>query len=141
LRNADNVLGVTVSPKWAIENDHDFKVKTKADVGPTRMKTEKNSKEVTSIIDFIEARSQEQPKHIRPPKNVCFSEADSELDRWRSRAADDELVYYEQTVTRAPKYPVVLGDPQHKARNKHVVYENAPQSLREVEATATFGRG
>jgi hypothetical protein len=139
LRNAGNIFGTPVSPKWAIENDHDFATKTMADVGPTRMRTEKNSKEAKSVIDLIETRAQSQPAQIRPPTNACSGETDSGLDRWRSFASDKELVFYEQTVTRTPKYPVVLGDPQHKARNKRVVFDNAPQSLREVEATATFG--
>jgi hypothetical protein len=89
----------------------------------------------------IEARSQQQPKSIRPPTGVCLKEIDSDIDRWKSHAADDDLVYYEQSMTKTPKFPVVLGDSQHKAKKKRIVFENAPQSLREVESTTTFGSG
>lgn len=41
-------------------------------------------------------------------------------------------------LSREPEYPVVLGDPQHTMRDLPVVYENAPNSLREVEAGARF---
>lgn len=142
LRNADSVLGIPVDSRWAIENNHDFTTKTEEDFGSTRMITQKGSGEVKSLPDLVERRAQAQPKPIVPPANACFTEVDSELDRWKSKAAGNhELMYYEQTMTQVPKYPVVLGDPQHKARNKSIVYENAPQSLREVEATANFGSG
>jgi hypothetical protein len=38
---------------------------------------------------------------------------------------------------RAPQRHVVLGDSQHLGRFD-VVFENAPQSLRDVEETTTF---
>lgn len=141
LRNAQDVLAIPVNPIWAIDNDHDFRVKTPADVGPTRMRTQKRSKEVESVMKTIETRSQQQPKSIRPKAGTCLKEIDSDIDRWKSHAADDELVYYEQSMTHTPKFPVVLGDAQHKAKKKRVVFENAPQSLREVESSATFGCG
>jgi hypothetical protein len=141
LRNAHDVLTIPVDPRWATENDHDFTSKTPADVGPTRMRAQKRSAEVGSLMKTIEARSQQQPKSIRPSAGSCLREIDSSIDRWKSHAADDELVYYEQSMTKTPQFPVVLGDAQHKAKKKRIVFENAPQSLREVESTTTFGSG
>ena len=37
-----------------------------------------------------------------------------------------------------PVQNVVLGSPIHKHKNLKVVYENAPQSLRDVEETIDF---
>jgi hypothetical protein len=41
-------------------------------------------------------------------------------------------------MIRDPKYPVLLGDPQHEVNNIPVIFQNAPQSLREVESTTRF---
>ena len=97
--------------------------------------------EIKKLLEIVETRAQNQPAQIKPKPDVCYNELDSDLDSWRSAASDDELVYYEQTFTKTPEYPVVLGDPQHKAQNKRTVFKNAPSSLRDVEAEATFGSG
>jgi hypothetical protein len=62
----------------------------------------------------------------------------SELDKWHLQANNpDPLVYSEWTLSVVPQNKVVLGDPQH-AEHGLAVYENAPQSLRVVEATTAF---
>jgi len=61
------------------------------------------------------------------------------MDKWETAAkSQDSLIYYEPTMIRKPENPVVLGDPQHEASGLTTVFRNAPQSLREVESTATF---
>jgi hypothetical protein len=139
LRNAENIGGVPINQDWAVENDPEIPSKAKIEVGPMKMRTQRRSKEVEAVLDLLEDRSQTQPDRIRPPVDVCFNEACSEMDKWKSDSSKEELAYYEYAMTREPKYAVVLGDPQHKSSKKTVVFENAPQSLREVEATATFG--
>lgn len=59
------------------------------------------------------------------------------LDRWRNVAQQvgDNLKYAEYVK---PLNPVVLGDPKHKHAGLTVVYENAPQSLRDLEETTGF---
>lgn len=49
----------------------------------------------------------------------------------------DEFVYSEPAVIRAPRRHVVLGDSQHLGRFE-VAFENAPQSLRDIEETTMF---
>jgi len=67
-------------------------------------------------------------------------EVSSELDRWEAFALQRQrdLVYYESSMRKEPCLPVVLGDPAHEERHIPQVFRNAPQSLREVEATTTF---
>lgn len=65
----------------------------------------------------------------------------SQADRWENiarKTMDAELKFFEYTFG-APQKHVVLGDPHHKsADDLEVVYENAPQSLREIEETTGF---
>jgi hypothetical protein len=139
LRNAKVLKNYPVDERWPLENDH--RVGISNDSGPKRMRSQKTSDEVKTLLDIVEERSQSQPTSIKPVAAVCAKELDSDLDKWRSAASEVDLMYYEQTMTKTPKCPVVLGDPQHKAKNKKIVYENAPTSLREVEGSATFGSG
>lgn len=93
-----------------------------------------------ALINAIETRSQNQPEGCKPVHAIVYNEIASELDRWETAAkALSSLIYYEPTMIREPQNPVVLGDPQHEERNLPVVFRNSPQSLREVEPTATFG--
>ncbi len=65
---------------------------------------------------------------------------ESQTDRWAMIARDrdtSELVFVEYPFTK-PKKNVVLGDPYHKAFHLKMIFENAPQSLREVEETTGF---
>lgn len=64
----------------------------------------------------------------------------SQIDRWKNEAnrlSTSGLVYFEYPYN-LPKKNVVLGDPYHKRHGIEVVYDNAPQSLREVEETTGF---
>jgi hypothetical protein len=50
-----------------------------------------------------------------------------------------KLMFVDYTMYRAPSKNVVLGDPAHAHNHDlHIVYHNAPQSLREVEETISF---
>jgi hypothetical protein len=139
LRNADMISGRPVSREWAPE---DLYVKSRGTVaisGSRRMKTYWNSPEVLALIDFFEARSQNQPEGCRPKPFACQNEFSSEIDKWKAAAkSQPSLIYYEPTMIREPQNPVVLGDPQHEASGLTTVFRNAPQSFREVESAATF---
>jgi hypothetical protein len=50
----------------------------------------------------------------------------------------DRFVYNEPALLHQPERHVVLGDPQHRSQGLSEVYENAPQSLRELEETTGF---
>jgi hypothetical protein len=65
-------------------------------------------------------------------------DTDAAIDSWRGHAENyrNDLIYwdYEDSSTK-----VVLGDPEHvHSTNGVVVYNNAPQSLREIEEETAF---
>ena len=66
--------------------------------------------------------------------------AEAELNRWQQIAAQSvgRLLYHQPTLVNQPSRPVVLGNLAHVIGGLDVVYEDAPNSLREVEATTTF---
>jgi hypothetical protein len=108
------------------------------------MSTARNDPDVDLLPQLLEARAAQQPALRRPPASDTENHAHSELDRWQQLAAReaDRLLYNESTVTRPASRPVVLGDLAHLVANTGEAYENAPNSLREVEATVTIqGRG
>lgn len=64
----------------------------------------------------------------------------SNIDKWKYLAKlDNELHFNEYNPFHKLKYNVVLGDLEHGGdEDLDVVYENAPQSLREIEETIGF---
>jgi DNA polymerase IIIc chi subunit len=139
LRNAVTISGIPVSQDWAPEDLYAKSGGIVATSGSRKMKTDRNSQEVNSVIDLIERRSQIQPSGCRPQSGLCRIEIASDLDKWNAAArALGSLIYYEPTMIRGPQNPVVLGDPQHEVRGLVTVFRNAPQSLRDVESTTTF---
>ena len=106
-------------------------------MGPHR-----HDSEVSVIPDLVESRASQQPAGRQPPTGVTAQEAASELDRWAALAHlnpdHDRFVYNEAAVLRPPERHVVLGDAQHRSQGLAEAYENAPQSLREVEETTGF---
>jgi hypothetical protein len=90
--------------------------------------------------DLLEGRASRQPASRRPPASETALHAGSELDRWQQLAGQehDRLLFYEPTVTRQASRPVVLGDLAHLVARTGQAYENAPNSLREVEATISI---
>lgn len=95
--------------------------------------------DVAAVPPLLESRSQAQPQGRRPGVLETLQHAGSELDRWQQLAArtGPALVYNEPTVVNPPSHPVVLGDLAHEVANTGVAFENAPNSLRDVEATVT----
>lgn len=93
--------------------------------------------DVTRLPDLLEDRAFRQPASRRPPASDTADHARSELDQWQQLAGQehDRLLFYEPTVTRQASRPVVLGDLAHLVARTGQAYENAPNSLREVEAT------
>lgn len=108
------------------------------------MDTARADSDVSLVPGLLEDRASRQPESRRPPSSDTASHAGSELDHWQELAAQehDRLLYYEPTVTRQASRPVVLGDLAHEVARTGQAYENAPNSLREVEATISIeGRG
>jgi hypothetical protein len=108
------------------------------------MATRISSPEIQALVDFIADRGGRQPTGRNPGADNVRTELESELQRWWNFASQNfgprwrELVYWESVMNNDPEHAVVLGDPEHEEKTAPQVYRNAPNSLREVEATATF---
>ena len=104
------------------------------------MATARSGADVGAIPRIFEQRAQDQPELRRPSRGETENHAASELDRWQQLAArvHDQLLYDEPSLRNPPTRPVVLGDLAHTVQGLDQAYENAPNSLREVEATTTF---
>ncbi len=128
LRQARTIGGQPVSALWKNKDAARY------------METHRSDAEVVALLDLLESRALAQPYGRRPQANVTRDETRSELDRWHALASlhRDHLEYSEYSMNVSPSHPVVLGDPQHQRNGLDVAYENAPQSLREVEATTGF---
>ncbi|MBI2570482.1 MAG: DUF1998 domain-containing protein [Candidatus Schekmanbacteria bacterium] len=95
--------------------------------------------DVQAVPPAMEVRAQAQPGMRRPPAGDTQSHTAAELDCWQQLAArtGGQLVYYESTLVNPPRLPVVLGDLAHQVARTGVAYEDAPNSLRDVESTVT----
>jgi hypothetical protein len=104
------------------------------------MATARNDAEVSALPRIFEARAQQQPGLRRPALSDVQDHASSELDRWQQLASRvrTRLLYHEASLINPPSHPVVLGDLAHTIAGLGEAYEDAPNSLREVEATTTF---
>ena len=97
------------------------------------------SPEVGAIPSELERRAQAQPPGRRPVEGQVQRRAEAALDNWQQVARrQNALRYVEYAMTIPPAFAVVLGDPQHQHAELEVVYENAPQSLRDIEETCGF---
>jgi hypothetical protein len=96
--------------------------------------------EVTAVPVIFESRASSQPQGRRPQAAVVSAEANAEIARWAQLAAiaGTALLYQESSMVRRPINAVVLGDLAHEALGLPVAFENAPNSLREVESATTF---
>jgi hypothetical protein len=141
LRQARAITGAPVNREWRVQQrlagQTYFANAFRMGVAPNR-----RSGEVTSISDLMEQRALTQPPGRRPLPNVTRQEMANWLDHWQNIAAQhqnhDGFVYSEPATTTLPTRAVVLGDAQHTAQNLDQVYENAPQSMRDVEDTTGF---
>ncbi len=96
--------------------------------------------EVAGLAAVFDQRANMQPAGRRPQAGVVANETNAEIARWAQLAAlaGPGLLYQESSLLFTPANLVVLGDLAHEVQGLPVAYENAPQSLREVEATSTF---
>jgi hypothetical protein len=102
------------------------------------MESHSNDAEVEVLARILETRSQKQPQTRTPTPGTVSDDTDAAIDSWRGHAENyrNDLIYwdYEDSSTK-----VVLGDPEHvHSTNGVVVYNNAPQSLREIEEETAF---
>lgn len=137
LRQAAEIRGNLVDDRWRIQQRLSGGYNSEARI----MRDRRHDAEVEEISNIFEVRSNHQPIGRRPEVGITSQEASSELDRWQSIAHihfnPDEFIYNEPTLLRRPARHVVLGDSGHH-NNFSEAFENAPQSLREVEETTGF---
>lgn len=138
LRHAKTLNGQQVHPDWRVQQRLSGAFFAQA----RHMSGSRHDPEVSIIPQLLEARANQQPAGRRPPEGVTAQEMASELDLWahlaRQNPDPDRFVYNEPALLRSPERHVVLGDAQHRSQNLSQAFENAPQSLREVEETTGF---
>ncbi len=138
LRHASEIGGHPVAPDWLVQQRHRGGYFSQAG----RMAGHRHDPEVDVIPDIMETRASRQPTGRRPASGATESEVASELDRWAALAATHpgvgSFIYHEPATRTLPQRHVVLGDAQHRAQGLAEAFENAPQSLREVEETTGF---
>lgn len=93
------------------------------------------------IARFFGKKFIELPNSVKQGKEVEDIEryVKGEFEKWESLSCSSKLlVFNEYNPYGLPEKDVVLGDPSHRHAKKYIVFENAPQSLREVEETTGF---
>jgi hypothetical protein len=91
--------------------------------------------ELDLVAEVFRQRAMRQPDSKRPDAEEVSRDVRAALDRWQQLAARwPDLQFVEYAIDRPPEKHVVLGDREHTVRGM-CVFENAPQSLREVEDT------
>lgn len=137
LRQADKIRNNQVNTRWRVQQRLSSGYHSEARI----MRNMRNSPEVEILSTVFEERAMHQPDGRRPEPTITNSETNSELDRWQSIANQnfdaDGFVYYEPSLLRSPSRDVVLGDASHHLSFREA-FENAPQSLRDVEETTGF---
>ncbi len=109
------------------------------DAAPMMATRRSSAREVLDLPAMFEQRARRQPLLRRPESGVVQNDVNAELDRWHSSAMRwPNLVFVEYAIGRAPANAVVLGDPQHQHAGLGVIFEDAPQSLRDIEETTGF---
>ncbi|EQB68506.1 MAG: hypothetical protein AMDU5_GPLC00010G0046 [Thermoplasmatales archaeon Gpl] len=100
-----------------------------------------SSSMVAHLKDIFELRSQNQPDIKKPSPNVTGRNVMEKIDTWEqenriSKKNSREVKYVEYFKA---KNDVVLGDSIHRrSREVTTVYDDAPQSLRDIEETTSF---
>jgi Helicase conserved C-terminal domain len=101
--------------------------------------------ELSEITTLMENRAFDQPSARRPAAGTVSGHLSRDLDQWHYVARRRQgLRYVEYAIRRRPVHDVVLGDDQHQRAQRlgiEVVYQNAPQSLRDIEETTGFETG
>ncbi len=140
LRQGSDVSGNPIDPAWRIQ--HRQPPNPGVTCQAARMGASRTDAEVMALPAVFESRAASQPPSRRPRQGDTEAETSGWLDKWatdvRRLGGQQQLLYHESTMLRRARNCVVLGDLAHQRMVPVVVYENAPNSLREVEATTTF---
>jgi len=91
---------------------------------------------VEKLTQIFINRRQRQPEIRTPEEKDLVEFIKSEIEKWYLSSIKNQDLKYVEYRTRT--HPVVLGDSVHSYRDLGIVYENAPQSLRDIEETTGF---
>jgi len=96
--------------------------------------------EIIDVVTSLDNRATVQPGSQMMQRGSVRKRLEPKLDLWQNVAQrrGASLRYVEYAIATTPTQPVVLGDAQHIRFKLEVVYENAPQSLRDIEETLGF---
>ena len=101
------------------------------------------NKNAEDDFNFLERLITERLNNFNVPKyklDEILEIFKRNVEKWKKIASNSEVLRFnEYSPYRPLKYDVVLGDLAHESeKDLDVVYENAPQSLREIEETIGF---
>lgn len=107
---------------------------------PCKVIARRRAPETLLLPETLEVRAQSQPLLRKPPPGETRRMMEARLDLWMAvaRRVGALLAYVEYAIGRRPQHPVVLGDAQHRHAGLDRVFEDAPDSLRNVEETTGF---
>lgn len=98
------------------------------------IKDNRGANELVRIKEYLQKRASDQPDVKRPDPEAIARRLNSLWDRWESLAERDDSIAF--VDYQGNKTTVVLGGQQN--RKSSVVFEDVPQSLRELEDEMGF---
>lgn len=100
-----------------------------------------SSTTINNLRDIFETRAQSQPSIKKPSPGLTSEKVMEKIDTWEQEniisAGKAKPVKYAEYFKA--EHDVVLGDSLHKlSKDVSTVYDDAPQSLRDIEETTSF---
>jgi len=108
--------------------------------------TPSDSSFINAFLKIIDTRFINQPEQRKPNLSEIIDWFKRSCDQWRYFIDQDiNFLYNEYTLNKSAENSVILGDAAHQIISKRnpemrIIFENAPNSLRGIEATTTFGK-
>lgn len=135
LRQASHIGDVPVSTNWR-----------DAQLGPfhwVQADTLEREELIRAISKLITAHNNWQPEERRMDERTLRNRIEAAITDWRRIAnhhssQGTDLLYHEVTLGKVAESNVVLGSEGHSLRDLDQVYENAPNSMRDIEAMLNF---
>ncbi|MBL77241.1 MAG: hypothetical protein CL763_10030 [Chloroflexi bacterium] len=136
LRVGRQLDGKTIPTEWVPTNNGSFIIDNDM------------NDEITALHKLMESITcwEKIPKIRRLNKERFYAYFNQAINQWNKAAKyakkdKSVLAYYDYSYMHSEtvKEDVVLGSPRHKLQKKHIAYENAKTSLREVESTSGIG--
>jgi len=98
---------------------------------------------IRSISELITDHNRRQPPERRMDDSTLRYRVEAAITDWRRIANHhllqrSDLVYHEVTLGKVAEKNVVLGSEGHSLRDLDQVYENSPNSMRDIEAMLNF---